>query len=337
MEEILVTGGMGFIGSHTCVALIEAGYLPVIVDDLSNSRIEVLDGIAAITGLRPAFYEADVADDAALCAVFTAHKIRAAIHFAGLKAVGESKEKPLEYYCNNLNSTMNLLKSMDRFGVSHLVFSSSATVYNAEQHVLLSEETPRHCVSPYGWSKFMSEQIIADHMATRPERSAVLLRYFNPVGAHQSGLIGEAPNGVPQNLMPFVCQVAVGVRETLSVFGGDYDTPDGSAVRDYIHVMDLAHGHVAALAYAEAHSGCEAVNLGTGRGVSVLELIQGFQEVNGVEIPYEITARRPGDAPMYYADTRKAKAVLGWQARRSLDDMCCSAYHWERKSRGLIE
>jgi len=337
METILITGGMGFIGSHTCVEFMEAGYAPIIVDDLSNSSIKVLEGIEAITKKRVPFYQLDVADYEALAQVFSQHTIDAVIHFAGFKAVGESKEKPLHYYCNNLNSTMSLLKCMDRFGVGRLVFSSSATVYDSMHHVLLTEETQRWCTNPYGWTKFMSEQIISDHVATRPHASAVLLRYFNPVGAHESGLIGEAPNGVPQNLMPFVTQVAVGMRDKLSVFGGDYDTPDGSGVRDYIHVTDLAQGHVAALEYAKEHPGCQAVNLGTGRGVSVLQLIDTFQRVNGVTIPYEITARRPGDAPMYYAETKRAEELLHWRAERSLEDMCRSAYHWQRNSLGLLE
>lgn len=336
MEQILITGGMGFIGSHTCVELLARGYAPIIVDDLSNSRIEVLEGIRAISGQTVPFYQLDVADDVALAEVFAKHHIDAVIHFAGFKAVGESKEKPLHYYCNNLNSTMSLLKCMHRFDVRRLVFSSSATVYDATRHILLTEETERWCTNPYGWTKFMSEQMIADQVEANPALSAVLLRYFNPVGAHESGLIGEAPNGVPQNLMPFVTQVAVGLREKLSVFGGDYDTPDGSGVRDYIHVCDLAEGHVAALEYSKQHAGCAAVNLGTGRGVSVLEMVSAFSRVNEVEIPYEISARRPGDAPCYYADTKRAEELLGWKATRTLEDMCASSYHWQRKSMGLL-
>lgn len=329
MEQILITGGTGFIGSHTCVELQTRGYDTIIVDDLSNSRIEVLDGIAAITGKKPTFYQIDVADEAALGQVFAAHKIEAVIHFAGFKAVGESSEKPLDYYDNNLNATLSLLRCMARAGVSCIVFSSSAAVYDAYTHARLTEDATRWCTNPYGWTKFMSEQIIRDTVAATPGLRAVLLRYFNPVGAHESGLIGEAPNGVPQNLMPFVTQVAVGLRDHLSVFGGDYNTPDGSCVRDYIHVVDLAVGHVAALDYAKAHTGCDAFNLGTGRGVSVLELIKAFEESNGIAIPYEVVGRRRGDAPMYYADTDKAERDLHWRATRSLSDMCRTAYHWQ--------
>lgn len=336
METILITGGMGFIGSHTCVELMEQGYAPIIVDDLSNSNIEVLDGIRRITGKTVPFYQLDVADETALSAVFADHPIDAVIHFAGFKAVGESKEKPLHYYSNNLNTTLTLLSCMDRFGVSRIVFSSSATVYDAVHHTVLTESTDRWCTNPYGWTKFMSEQIISDYVTTRKQASAVLLRYFNPVGAHESGEIGEAPNGVPQNLMPFVTQVSVGIRPKLSVFGADYDTPDGSGVRDYIHITDLARGHVAALQYSNEHTGCEGFNLGTGRGISVLELVETFSRVNHVEIPYEITDRRAGDVGMYYADTTRAEQVLGWKAQLSLEDMCTSSYHWQRKSMGLL-
>jgi UDP-glucose 4-epimerase len=336
METILITGGLGFIGSHTCVELMEQGYRPIIVDDLSNSSIEVLEGIRRITDETVPFYQLDVADQDALPQVFSAHPIDAVIHFAGFKAVGESKERPLSYYCNNLNTTLNLLKCMDRYGVSRLVFSSSATVYDAVHHTVLTEGTERWCTNPYGWTKFMSEQIISDFVATRPDASAVLLRYFNPVGAHASGEIGEAPSGVPQNLMPFVTQVAVGIRPRLSVFGGDYETPDGTGVRDYIHITDLARGHVAALSYSKANPGTEAFNLGTGKGVSVLELVHTFSRINGVEIPYEITDRRPGDVGIYYADTKKAEAVLGWKAELSLEEMCASSYRWQKKSMGLL-
>ncbi len=331
METILITGGMGFIGSHTCVALLEKGYRPVIVDDLSNSSPRVLDGIEAITGVRPPFYKMDVASDA-LEQVFLEHPIDAAIHFAGFKAVGESKEKPLDYYCNNLNTTMNLLKYMGKAGVGRLVFSSSATVYDSSCNQVLTEETARWCSSPYGWTKFLSEQIISDYVAATPGASAVLLRYFNPVGAHASGLIGEAPNGIPNNLMPFITQVAVGMREKLSVFGNDYDTPDGTGVRDYIHVTDLALGHIAALEYGQTHGGCESINLGTGKGTSVLELVHAFEKANGVTIPYEIAPRRPGDTPMFYADTKKAEELLGWRAQLDLNDMCTSAYRWQLHS-----
>lgn len=332
METILITGGMGFIGSHTCVELLEQGYQPVIVDDLSNSSPSVLEGIRRITGVTPPFYQLDVGDEAALSRVFAEHRFDAVIHFAGFKAVGESKEKPLAYYCNNLGSTMTLLKCMGKAGVGRVIFSSSATVYDAMKHVVLTEETERWCQSPYGWTKFMSEQIISDHVAAHAGTAAVLLRYFNPVGAHESGLIGETPNGIPNNLMPFLTQVAVGLRKQLSVFGDDYDTRDGTGVRDYIHVTDLARGHVAALQYSREHEGTENFNLGTGRGTSVLELIAAFEAANGLKIPYQVTPRRPGDAAQYYADTEKAARVLGWTAQLDLTDMCRSAYRWQRQS-----
>lgn len=336
MDTILITGGMGFIGSHTCVELINQGYSPIIADDLSNSKIEVLEGIRRITGKTVPFYKLDVSNAQALSQIFIDYNVDAVIHFAGFKAVGESKEKPLNYYCNNLNTTLTLLKCMDRFGVSRLVFSSSATVYDTLHHTVLTEGTNRWSTNPYGWTKFMSEQIISDYIETRKDASAVLLRYFNPVGAHESGEIGEAPNGIPQNLMPFVTQVSVGIRPKLSIFGGDYDTPDGTGVRDYIHITDLARGHVAALQFSKENKGCESFNLGTGKGVSVLELVETFSRVNGVELPYEISDRRPGDVGMYYADTTRAEAVLGWKAQKTLEDMCTSSYHWQRKSMGLV-
>ncbi len=334
METILITGGMGFIGSHTCVELLQKGYDVVIADNLVNSSSAVLDGIHRITGKHVPFYETDVRDKAGLRAVFQGHAIGAVIHFAGLKAVGESKEKPLLYYQNNLNSTMTLLECMAEFQVDRLVFSSSATVYDAAQGPVLTEGTPLWCVNPYGWTKFMSEQIIRDFAATRPGFSAVLLRYFNPVGAHESGEIGEAPAGIPNNLMPYIAQVAVGALPHLNVFGDDYDTPDGTGVRDYIHVSDLARGHVAALDYSRRHTGAEEVNLGTGHGVSVLEMVKTYEQVNQVKIPYVMAPRRPGDAPIYYADTQKANQVLGWKAERTLSDMCASSYLWQRKSMG---
>ena len=334
MKTIFVSGGMGFLGSHCCVELINAGYDPIIVDNLSNSSATVLDGIEAITGKRPPFYPIDLTDKQALAAVFAAHPIDAAIHFAGYKAVGESKEKPLAYYENNLGATICLLYCMEQFGVERLVFSSSATVYDAENHIVLREDTPLHCQSPYGWSKYMSEQIIRDYMATRENGSAVLLRYFNPVGAHESSLIGEAPRGIPDNLMPFITQTAIGIREKLSVFGDDYDTPDGSGVRDYIHVTDLARGHIAALDYSASHTGTEAINLGSGHGTSVLELLNTFQTVNGVAVPHEIGPRRAGDAAIYYADCHRAKELLNWEVALDLDEMCRSAWRWEQRSRG---
>ena len=335
METILIPGGMGFIGSHTAVALIQNGYQVIILDDLSNSSPSVLDGIEQITATRPVFYEGDAADKQTLDRIFSAHRIDAVIHFAGFKAVGESKAAPLSYYCNNLNTTMALLDAMSRYAVKRLVFSSSATVYDSLQYTVLTEATPRTCQSPYGWTKYMSEQIISDFCAATPGTGAVLLRYFNPVGAHESGLIGERPQGVPQNLMPYITQVAIGQREKLSVFGGDYDTPDGTGVRDYIHVSDLAHGHVLALQYSRAHAHCVPFNLGSGKGYSVLELVKAFEEATGVFIPYEITGRRPGDVGIYYADTAHARETLGFTAVRSLADMCRSAYRWEQHVKRL--
>lgn len=331
METILITGGMGFIGSHTCVELLEQGYQVIIADNLVNSSPQVLEGIRRITGKQVPFYEVDVADGENLRKVFQSGPIDAVIHFAGLKAVGESKEQPLRYYQNNLNSTMTLLECMAEFQVKRLVFSSSATVYDAAQGPVLTESTPMWCTNPYGWTKFMSEQIIRDFAATQPGFSALLLRYFNPVGAHDSGEIGEAPTGIPNNLMPYIAQVAVGKLPHLNVFGNDYDTPDGTGVRDYIHVSDLAHGHAVALAYGKSHPGAEEFNLGTGHGVSVLEMVETYAQVNQVHIPRVMAPRRPGDVGIYYADTQKANDVLGWKATRTLADMCASSYLWQRK------
>ena len=329
--SVLLTGGTGFIGSHTAVELIEAGHSVVIADDLSNSEKSVVDRIEEITGVRPSFYQIDAADKAALQKVFEEQDIDTVIHFAGFKAVGESVEKPLEYYRNNLDTTLTLLETMRSFGCKKLIFSSSATVYSLSDDVPLTEESgPLGCTNPYGWTKYMIEQILRDVAKADPEMPVVLLRYFNPIGAHESGLIGEKPAGIPNNLMPYITQVAQGIREKLSVFGNDYDTPDGTGVRDYIHVVDLAKGHLAALKYADSHKGCEVFNLGTGHGYSVLDLVKTFEKVNGVKIPYVITDRRPGDIALCYADTAKAEKVLGWKAEKGIEDMCRDSWNWQQ-------
>ena len=331
--KILVAGGMGFIGSHTCVELIEAGYEPVIVDNLVNSNAEVLDRIEHITGVRPAFFEQDVGDRAALRAVFQAHEIGAVIHFAGLKAVGESVGQPLRYYRNNLDALLTLLEVMEEFGCKRLIFSSSATVYGPENPVPYVETMPAHvCTNPYGWTKVMSEQILRDYAAAKPDFSAVLLRYFNPIGAHPSGLIGEDPRGIPNNLMPYIAQTAAGRREYLSVFGNDYPTPDGTGVRDYLHVVDLARGHVAAMDYMAERKGVFVFNLGTGHGYSVLDMVHAFEKATGKKVPYKIAPRRAGDVAEVYCDPGKAERELGWKAEHSLEDMCRDSWNWQSKN-----
>lgn len=328
---VLLTGGAGFIGSHTAVELLQSGYDVVIADDLSNCTPDVTDRIGRITGRAPAFHRVDVADRAALEEVFEQYDFDAVIHFAGFKAVGESVKQPLKYYRNNLDTTLTLLEVMAEFGCRRLVFSSSATVYGGESPSPLTEDMPvGQCTNPYGRTKYFIEEILRDAAAAEPELSVVLLRYFNPIGAHESGRIGERPNGVPNNLMPYVTQVAAGIREKLSVFGSDYPTPDGTCIRDYVHVMDLAEGHAAALAYAQEHTGAEVFNLGTGRGTSVLELIDAFQQATGVTVPYVMAGRRAGDAAVCYAGTEKAAQVLHWRARRSLEDMCRDAWRWQQ-------
>ena len=330
-RTVLLTGGAGFIGSHTAVQMIEAGYEVVIADDLSNSERSVVERIGEITGTIPIFYECDVAHKASLEQIFREHKIDGVVHFAGFKAVGESVEKPLAYYRNNLDTTLTLLETMGEHGVHDFVFSSSATVYGMSEDVPFTEEQPTGgCTNPYGWTKYMIEQILRDAAAADPALSVVLLRYFNPIGAHESGLIGEKPNGIPNNLMPYITQVAQGIREQLSVFGNDYPTHDGTGVRDYIHVVDLADGHVAALRYAAEHKGCEVFNLGTGNGYSVLDLVEAFREVNHVDVPYEIAPRRAGDIATCYADTQKAESVLGWKASRGVEEMCRDAWNWQK-------
>ena len=331
MGKILLTGGTGFIGSHTAVKVIESGYDVVIADDLSNSDASVKGRIERITGKGVSFYQVDVADSAAMEEIFDAHEIDAVIHFAGYKAVGESVVRPLAYYRNNLDTALTLLETMQRHGCKSFIFSSSATVYSPANDVPFTEESEDlGCTNPYGWTKFMIEQILKDVCKADPEMSVVLLRYFNPIGAHASGLIGENPSGVPNNLMPYITQVAQGIRPHLNVFGDDYPTHDGTGVRDYIHVVDLAAGHVAALEYCTAHKGCEVFNLGTGQGYSVLDLVTTFERVNGVEIPYEITDRRAGDIAVSYADVSKAREVLGWKAEKGIEDMCRDAWRWQQ-------
>jgi len=321
--SVLLTGGLGYIGSHTCVELLNAGYEAVIADNLSNSRPSVLDYIEKITGKRPRFYEIDVRDRVAVEKVFSENRIDAVIHFAGLKAVGESCRIPLAYYRNNLDSTLTLLETMEKYGCKRIVFSSSATVYGPNNPVPYREEMPANlATNPYGWTKAMIEQILRDYCAANPDFSAVLLRYFNPVGSHESGLIGDDPNGIPNNLMPYISRVAGRQLERLTVFGNDYDTPDGTCLRDYLHVVDLAKGHLCALDYAAEHVGAEAINLGTGKPVSVLELLHTFIRVNGVDVPYVIGGRRDGDLPASYANAEKAERLLHWKAEKTVEDMC---------------
>ncbi|MBY7767131.1 UDP-glucose 4-epimerase GalE [Vibrio fluvialis] len=328
--DVLITGGMGYIGSHTCVQMIAAGMTPIMVDNLCNAKAEVLNRIEALTGVRPAFYQGDIRDEAFLDSVFAKHDVQAVIHFAGLKAVGESVSKPIEYYDNNVNGTLVLVRSMRKAGVKSLVFSSSATVYGDPQIVPITETSPTGATTnPYGRSKYIVEQCLADLVVAEPEWSITLLRYFNPVGAHPSGTMGEDPQGIPNNLMPFIAQVAVGRREKLAVFGNDYATPDGTGVRDYIHVMDLADGHIAALQAVGTQAGLHIYNLGTGKGSSVLDMINAFSQACGKAVPYEICPRRPGDIAECWASTEKAQRELGWQAKLSLADMTADTWRWQ--------
>ena len=328
--DVLITGGMGYIGSHTCVQMIAAGMTPIMVDNLCNAKAEVLNRIEALTGGRPAFYQGDIRDEAFLDSVFAKHDVQAVIHFAGLKAVGESVSKPIEYYDNNVNGTLVLVRSMRKAGVKSLVFSSSATVYGDPQTVPITETSPTGATTnPYGRSKYMVEQCLADLVVAEPEWSITLLRYFNPVGAHPSGTMGEDPQGIPNNLMPFIAQVAVGRREKLAVFGNDYATPDGTGVRDYIHVMDLADGHIAALQVVGTQAGLHIYNLGTGKGSSVLDMANAFSQACGKAVPYEICPRRPGDIAECWASTEKAQRELGWQAKLSLADMTADTWRWQ--------
>lgn len=331
--NILVTGGTGFIGSHTVVELIGAGHRAAIVDNLCNSEESVPERIERISGTRPKFYRDDIREKSAMDRIFEENKIDAVIHFAGLKAVGESVQKPLEYYENNINGTLVLLDSMRRHGCKKIVFSSSATVYGMNNTVPFREDMPTSCTNPYGWTKCMLEQIISDVAAADKEWSAVLLRYFNPIGAHPSGLIGENPSGIPNNLFPYIARVAAGILPQLSVFGNDYDTPDGTGIRDYIHVVDLALGHLKALEWTEKNCGVEAVNLGTSNGTSVLELISAFERANGVSVPYKIAPRRPGDIAKCWADTAKAKKLLGWSAKYGIEDMCRDGWNFMVKNK----
>lgn len=329
---ILVTGGAGYIGTHTCIELIKAGYEVIIYDNFSNSSPEAVRRTEKIAGHTIPLVEGDILDKEKLKSVFRENKIESVIHFAGLKAVGESVSMPLKYYHNNITGTLTLLEVMQECGVKKIVFSSSATVYGMNNPVPFQEDMPTSATNPYGWTKQMIEIILKDLYTADQAWSIVLLRYFNPLGAHESGTIGENPNGIPNNLMPYLTQVAVGKREFLTVYGNDYDTADGTGVRDYIHVMDLASGHVQAVKYNETHTGVEIVNLGTGKGFSVLEVIHTFERVNQVPVPYKIAGRRPGDIASCYADVAKAKRLFGWETQKTLEDMCRDSWHWQSKN-----
>ena len=331
--NVLVTGGAGYIGSHTCVEMLNAGYDIVVVDNYSNSSPEALKRVKELTGKDFPIYEADVCDGEAMNALFDREKIEAVIHFAGYKAVGESVQKPLMYYRNNLDSTMTLLEVMRAHGVKRLVFSSSATVYGMQEKMPLTEDMPiGGCLNPYGWTKCMIEQILFDVAKAESDWTMVLLRYFNPVGAHESGRIGENPNGIPNNLMPRITQAVIGKIPPIQVMGTDYPTPDGTCLRDYIHVVDLAKGHVCAIRYALEHTGAEAVNLGVGRGCSVREIIRAFEEATGEKVPCSDGPRRPGDAPVSYADASKALRLFGWKAEKSIVDMCRDSWRWQKQN-----
>lgn len=332
MCKILVTGGAGFIGSHTCVELLESGYEVVVMDNLCNSKEESVHRIEQITGKKVKFYRTDMLDLDSMAEIFEKNEISAVIHFAGLKAVGESVEKPLEYYHNNISGTINLLRVMNRYGCKTIVFSSSATVYGVDNKAPYTEDMPTSATNPYGYTKVMIEQMLKDLTVPDSEWSVAALRYFNPIGAHKSGLIGEDPNGIPNNLVPYIAQVASGRLEKLRVFGNDYDTPDGTGVRDYIHVVDLAKGHISALKYALEHKGFTPVNLGTGKGSSVLDVVKAYEKACGKEIPVEITARRAGDIATSYADTSLAKKLFGWEAELDLDDMCRDSWNFTVKN-----
>ena len=330
--NVLITGGAGFIGSHTCIELLNAGHEVVVVDNLANSHREALDRVSELTGRKFPFYPIDIRDKVALEAVFQAHQIDAVIHFAALKAVGESVSKPLSYYHNNLLSTLILGEVMAAHGVKDLVFSSSATVYGDPATVPIVEDFPLSATNPYGQTKLMSEQILTDLHVADPEWNITLLRYFNPIGAHPSGRIGELPNGLPNNLVPYIAMVAAGKLDKLRVFGNDYPTPDGTGVRDYIHVVDLAKGHVKAVDKLAEKPGIEAYNLGTGTGYSVIDVVEAFEEASGKPVPYEVVARRPGDVASCYADPTKANKELGWKAERNIVDMCIDVWRWQSQN-----
>ncbi len=332
MSKVLVTGGAGYIGSHTIIELLSKGYEVVAVDNFSNSHRSAFGRIRQITGKNFTDYEIDLLDAKKLDKVFKAHKIDAVIHFAAFKAVGESVEKPLQYYSNNLVSTLNLCKAMLAHGVSTLVFSSSCTVYGSPEKVPVDESAPVSATNPYGWTKLMSEQILKDISTAEADFQVISLRYFNPIGAHQSGLIGEAPKGIPNNLLPYVAQVASGKHDKLKIFGGDYDTPDGTGIRDYIHVTDLALGHIAALENSARLGKWAPINLGTGKGSSVLEVVRAFEKASGQKVPYEIVERRPGDIAEVYADPAKANSLLGWRAQKTLEQACRDTWNWQTKN-----
>ncbi len=328
--NVLLAGGAGYIGSHTCVELLNAGHDVIVADNFSNSCPEAIKRVEEITGKKVPLYEADVCEKDAVDKIFAENNIDAVIHFAGLKAVGESCEKPVMYYRNNIDSTLTLLEAMKKYGVNNFIFSSSATVYGTPKTVPLVETMPTGSpTNPYGWTKLMMEQILTDTAKANPEMSVVLLRYFNPIGAHESGRIGEDPNGIPNNLMPYITQVAAGRLPQLGVFGDDYPTHDGTGVRDYIHVVDLAKGHVKAIEYSANHKGTEVFNLGTGTGYSVLDIVKAFIKVNKIDIPYVIKPRRAGDIAECYADASKAEKILGWKAEKNLEDMCYDSWNWQ--------
>lgn len=328
--HILVTGGAGYIGSHTCVELLEAGYEVIVVDNLYNSNRKAIERIQQITHKEVKFYEEDILNKDALRKIFQENAIDAVIHFAGLKAVGESVQKPIEYYTVNISGTLNLISVMKEFNCKNIIFSSSATVYGDPQEIPITEKCPKGvCTNPYGWTKWMLEQILTDVHTSDPEWNVILLRYFNPIGAHESGLIGEDPKGIPNNLLPYVAQVAIGKLECVGVFGDDYDTPDGTGVRDYIHVVDLAKGHVQALNKIKEKAGCKVYNLGTGKGYSVLDVIHAFSKACKKELPYQIKPRRAGDIATCYSKCDLAKEELGWEAQYDLDAMCSSSWKWQ--------
>ncbi len=337
--KIFLAGGAGYIGSHTALELLNHGHEVVVADNYANSSPEAVRRVEELTGKKIALYEIDVQDAAAVREILAKEKPDTVIHFAGLKAVGESVQQPLRYYRNNINTTLSLLEAMEVEGVNKFIFSSSATVYGAQNPSPYKEDMPKGlCTNPYGWTKSMMEQILADAAHAYPKLGVVLLRYFNPIGAHESGRIGEDPQGIPNNLMPYVSQVAVGKLEKLTIYGDDYDTPDGTCLRDYIHVMDLAEGHVKAVEFSANYEGIEVFNLGTGKPYSVLDIVNTFQKVNNVPVKYVMGPRREGDLPSCYADASKAKAILGWEASRNLEDMCRDSWNWQQKNpRGYRE